>query len=76
MMIHHYDTMPDHYYTIGIYLGFLLVVDSDAVARGEKYYLYWFELHKFHKINVRFDRLFDHWIVAQGEPYWSWSMYD
>ncbi|CAH1200622.1 hypothetical protein PAECIP111893_01509 [Paenibacillus plantiphilus] len=75
MMQYHTDYMPDHYYTIAIYMGCLLIVDSDAVRRGDKYYLYWFEAGEFYKLNDRFDILFNRWIVAQGEPYWTWSLF-
>lgn len=75
MMQYHTDYMPDHYYTIAIYMGSLLIIDSDAVRKGEKAYLHWFEAGEFYKLNDRFDILLNRWIVAQGEPYWTWSLF-
>lgn len=51
MMQYHTDYMPKHYYTIGIHMGNFLIVDSDAVKRGEKYYIYWYEMSEFHNLN-------------------------
>ena len=75
IMQYHTDYMPDHYYAIAIFMGSILIVDSDAVTRGDKNYLYWFEAGEFYKINVGFDLLFDRWIIAQGEPYWTWDWF-